>query len=67
MNDKSYPAWVYRKDVQAGAEYISCKHPIEPGEVVETKELREGLLIDIGADGKIVGVEILNGGARLNQ
>ena len=43
-----------------GAEYIAFSNRIGRGVVAKTKELREGLLIDLDGDGKIVGIEILN-------
>lgn len=54
------PHWTYTKYNMTGAEYIAFSNRIGRGVVAKTKELREGLLIDLDGDGKIVGIEILN-------
>lgn len=52
------PYWIYTKDDITGAEYISLSNNSKP-RAFGTKVLREGLMIDLDVDGKVIGVEIL--------
>ncbi|KUH34419.1 hypothetical protein APY94_01950 [Thermococcus celericrescens] len=35
------------------------------GEIVDTIEVGEGVLIDVGKDGRIIGIEIINASTRV--
>lgn len=48
--------WIYHAD-KRGMEYISIGKGIG---VAKTKELREGLLLDLDAEGKVTGIEIIS-------
>jgi len=48
----------YDEDVDAA--YIYLKYPIKEGESKKTKELKENVILDFDAKGKLLGIEILN-------
>jgi hypothetical protein len=49
----NYDGWVFQSD--RWGEYIQIKKD----KIVETKELRDGLLADLNENGDIIGIEIL--------
>ena len=55
----------YDKNVDAA--YIYFKYPIEDGEVENTIELNENIILDFDASGKLLGVEILNASKILGK
>ncbi|MBI2583264.1 MAG: DUF2283 domain-containing protein [Candidatus Aenigmarchaeota archaeon] len=55
----------YDKDVDAA--YIYIEHPIKEGQVKETIELNEDIILDFDKDGKLIGVEILNASNVLHK
>lgn len=54
-------------DKEADAAYIYLKYPLKDGECKQTKELSEDIILDYDADGKLIGVEVLNASKRLNK
>ncbi len=54
-------------DQEADAAYIYLKHPIKPGEVRKTSELKEDVFLDYDEKGKILGLEILNAKKKLTK
>lgn len=48
--------WYYKLDPSAQAEYIG----VRKGVIVYTRELRNGLNIDLDARGNILGIELIN-------
>lgn len=62
-NSDSAVAWQYSWDA-SGVEYIAIGRERgvgRPTHITETKVLREGLLIDLDKEGKVLGIEILSG------
>ncbi|MFH1638401.1 MAG: DUF2283 domain-containing protein [Candidatus Woesearchaeota archaeon] len=55
----------YDKDVDAA--YIYLLHSIKKGEVKDTIELNENIILDFDSKGKLLGVEILNASKTLNR
>ena len=47
-------------DTQVDAAYIYLEHPLEDGAVDHTISLTDDIHLDVDAEGKILGVEILN-------
>ncbi|MBI2137101.1 DUF2283 domain-containing protein [Candidatus Woesearchaeota archaeon] len=54
-------------DKAADAAYIYLVYPIGKGEAKKTVELRENIILDFDAKGKLLGVEILNASTVLNR
>jgi|SRR5215216_1670156 len=48
------------RDTEFDLLYISFRDTLEAGEVVETKEFLPGAYLDLDADGKLIGIEIVN-------
>ncbi|MAE13662.1 DUF2283 domain-containing protein [Candidatus Woesearchaeota archaeon] len=55
----------YDKEVDAA--YIYLKFPIKDREVKKTKQVHENINLDFDANGKLIGVEILNATKILNK
>ncbi|UFN49136.1 DUF2283 domain-containing protein [Roseomonas sp. OT10] len=51
-------------DPAADALYVSLA-PIAPGAVAETREVAPGVFLDFDAEGKLLGMEVLDASARL--
>ena len=54
-------------DKEADAAYIYLEYPIEEGQVKDTIELNENIVLDFDGKGKLLGVEILNARKVLNK
>ncbi len=54
-------------DKEADAAYIYLEYPIEEGQVKDTIELNENIILDFDGKGKLLGVEILNASKVLNK
>ncbi len=55
----------YDKEVDTA--YIYMQYPIKDGECKTTKEIDENIIVDFNAEGKIIGVEILNASKVLDK
>lgn len=55
----------YDQDVDAA--YIYLEYPIKDGEVKQTVELNENLVLDLDNNGKILGIEILDASKVLHK
>jgi uncharacterized protein YuzE len=55
----------YDKDVDAA--YIYIEHPIRDGQVKNTLELNENIILDFDTNGKLLGIEILDASKVLNK
>lgn len=51
----------WRYDPEADAAYLK----LEEAKVVESDETAQGVVVDYDADGRIVGIEVLNASRRL--
>ncbi|MBI2891026.1 MAG: DUF2283 domain-containing protein [Nitrospirae bacterium] len=49
-------------DTKADAAYITLKE----GEFARNKEVEEGIVLDIGKDGSLLGIEILEASTRMS-
>ncbi|MGW4422562.1 DUF2283 domain-containing protein [Streptosporangium sp. NPDC004631] len=49
----------YTYDPQAGATYVYLHGPIPPGGVARTVEVDATVNLDLDADGRVIGIEIL--------
>lgn len=49
----------YTYDPQAGATYVYLDDPIPPGGVARTIEVDATVNLDLDADGRVIGIEIL--------
>jgi uncharacterized protein YuzE len=54
-------------DKEADAAYIYVKSRIEDGEVAKTIEVNNNIILDFDADGKLIGIEILNASKNLTK
>ncbi len=54
-------------DKEADVAYINMQYPIKNGECKSTKEIDENIIIDFNAEGKMIGVEILNASKILDK
>ncbi len=57
----------FEYDKEADAAYIYLVYPIKEKEAKNTVELKENIILDFDADGKLLGVEILNASKVLNR
>lgn len=57
----------FEYDKDADAAYIYIVHPIKDGEAAKTIPVTEDINIDLDADGKLLGFEILNASKILRQ
>jgi len=55
----------YDKDVDAA--YIYLEYPIKKGQVKDTIELDEDIVVDFDKNGKLLGMEILDASKHLNK
>jgi uncharacterized protein YuzE len=53
----------FEYDRESDAAYLT----IRPGKVVESEEVKPGLIVDLGTDDEIVGVEILRFARRFGR
>lgn len=57
----------FEYDKEADAAYIYLVYPLNEGEAKSTVELKENIILDFDAKGKLLGVEILNASKVLNR
>ncbi len=57
----------FEYDKDADAAYIYLEHPIKDGEVKSTIELNDNIILDFDANGKLLGVEILDASKVLKK
>jgi len=50
----------FEYDKDADAAYVYFQYPIRDGEAKNTIELNDNIVLDFDAQGKLLGVEILN-------
>jgi uncharacterized protein YuzE len=61
----SYPS--VRHDPEAGASYATlAPGGIPPGGVARTIEATESIMVDVGKDGKVLGIEVIGEGNWLD-
>ena len=54
-------------DREADAAYIYIEYPIKDGQVKNTIELNDKIILDFDSKGKLLGVEILDASTVLNK
>ena len=54
-------------DREADAAYIYLEYPIKDGQVKNTIELNDKIILDFDSKGKLLGVEILDASTVLNK
>jgi len=55
----------YDKEVDAG--YIYIEYPIKKESVKKTIELNDDIILDFDANGKLIGIEVLNASKVLSK
>jgi len=54
-------------DKEADAAYIYLQYPLKDGECKTTQEIHDNVILDYDAEGKLLGVEILNASKVLHK
>ena len=54
-------------DKKVDAAYLYLKYPLKEGECKKTQELNKNIILDFNAEGKLIGVEILNAAKVLDK
>ncbi|HLD43455.1 MAG TPA: DUF2283 domain-containing protein [Candidatus Nanoarchaeia archaeon] len=57
----------FEYDKDADAAYVYFQYPIRDGEAKNTIELNDNIVLDFDAQGKLLGVEILNASTVLKK
>lgn len=57
----------FEYDRDADAAYIYLEYPIQDGQVKNTIELNDNIILDFDEKGKLLGVEILDASKVLNK
>jgi len=57
----------FEYDKDADAAYIYLEYPIQDGQVKNTIELNDNIILDFDEKGKLLGVEILDASKVLNK
>lgn len=57
----------FEYDKEVDAAYIYVKYPIKDGESKKTIELNEQIILDFDAEGKLLGIELLDASIILNK
>jgi len=57
----------FEYDKEVDAAYIYLKYPLKDGEVKNTIELNENIILDFDGSKKLIGVEILDASKVLNK
>ena len=50
----------FEYDKEADAAYIYLEYPIKKGGVKKTVELKDNIVLDYDANGKLIGIEVLD-------
>jgi len=57
----------FEYDKKVDAAYVYLEHPITEGQVKQTIELNQNIILDFDNKGKLLGVEILSASKILNK
>jgi len=54
-------------DKESDAAYIYLEYPLKDGQVKKTVEMKENIMLDYDAEGRLLGMEILDASKNLSK